>query len=349
MLWRFRSETARGETSTNAGPSPASYLQLATCPNHHIITAKFTSPYAASYRAHEKIPIFFPLIGMDIFGVLVLWVHHSSLWDEKVFQNLVCVLWSASMYQMYVSDLQRGGDLSKLGQFVDIDREKYQKLTVPFLRKCQILKQLMFPEHRSNDGIVELPSPYNVVDGIILSLGISDMSHDLPMSVYKSWSIDSTLSYCLPPPNPPTVPSFIRLPPSFQQLIHHFISMSCHKCGTLPKMGGICLVCGRICCIAHRCCYVNELGECYQHSLECGGVFLMPKTSFTLVLRQDRRSLWNSIYVDERGEDDPNLRRGKPLFLDQERLSMLENMWIKQSYDEDPKITGATVLDAILM
>jgi len=288
-----------------------------------------------------------PIVSVDIFAVLVSYVHHCNAWNLENFTQVVKLLWSASIYQVYCSktdELQRGSDES-LSQFMTQDRRDIIKLTIPFLRRCHILRQLMFQEHRNMDNIVEVPEPYDNVDNIVDALGISDVSVHLPVQIFRLW----TTSQSIPKSFPISVPSFIRLPRSFQELIHHFMSLSCPSCETLPKLTGICLVCGRVCCIASRCCYENEQGECYRHSQNCGGVFLMPKSSYVLIIRQDRKSVWNSIYVDERGEDDPNLRRGKPLFLDQSRLGQLETMWIRQCYEDDPAISQATARDAVLV
>jgi E3 ubiquitin-protein ligase UBR3 len=72
----------------------------------------------------------------------------------------------------------------------------------------------------------------------------------------------------------------------------------------------------------------------------------MPKSTFTLILREDRRSVWSSIYVDERGEEDPNIRRGKPLFLDKNRYNELQKLWITGTFDYNSKIASSTARDA---
>jgi hypothetical protein len=37
-----------------------------------------------------------------------------------------------------------------------------------------------------------------------------------------------------------------------------------------------------------------------------------------------------SIYVDHNGEEDPSLRRGRPLFLNEARYRELETLWRQQ-------------------
>ena len=37
-----------------------------------------------------------------------------------------------------------------------------------------------------------------------------------------------------------------------------------------------------------------------------------------------------SLYVDEHGEEDPGLRRGRPLFLNDGRYRALEQLWRQQ-------------------
>ena len=45
-----------------------------------------------------------------------------------------------------------------------------------------------------------------------------------------------------------------------------------------------------------------------------------------LTLSKDRRCIWGSLYLDEHGEEDPNLRRGRTLYLSKERLNALRRI-----------------------
>ena len=57
---------------------------------------------------------------------------------------------------------------------------------------------------------------------------------------------------------------------------------------------------------------------CYTHTQACGGgagLFLLLKVTKLLALRKTRATLLASPFVDAHGEEDPGLRRGRPLTL----------------------------------
>lgn len=143
--------------------------------------------------------------------------------------------------------------------------------------------------------------------------------------------------------------SLIQLPSTFQDLVLKFVGMKCLECGGIPKTGAICLICGKLCCFHSSCCMLNEKGECFRHSQQCSGIFLVLKTTYVVLLRQERRSYWKSIYLDSHGEEDPNLRRGKTLYLSEQRYEELQRLWLTQGFDYDSKILNNSIRDAISM
>eukprot|EP01066_Platyproteum_vivax_P005357 Platyproteum_vivax@DN16797_c0_g1_i1.p3 len=91
----------------------------------------------------------------------------------------------------------------------------------------------------------------------------------------------------------------------------------------------MCLVCGRICCLDSECCKRNGVGECSQHALECGGgqtVFLLINLTMVLACEAPRCAFMEAPYVDDHGECDSQMRRGRPLKLSWRRLSELQMM-----------------------
>ncbi|KAH3873595.1 hypothetical protein DPMN_036889 [Dreissena polymorpha] len=49
----------------------------------------------------------------------------------------------------------------------------------------------------------------------------------------------------------------------------------------------------------------------FQHSVECGagtGIFLLINSSIIVVIRGPRAALWGSVYLDEYGEEDKDLK-----------------------------------------
>jgi len=74
-------------------------------------------------------------------------------------------------------------------------------------------------------------------------------------------------------------------------------------------------------------------GACTVHAREngCGiGIFFLVQKCTVLLMHNNKSAYSASLYVDEHGEEDPGLRRGRPLFLNDARLRALEQLWRQQ-------------------
>ena len=81
--------------------------------------------------------------------------------------------------------------------------------------------------------------------------------------------------------------------------------------------------------VGSRARAVGACGEAPHHARVCGdglGVFLLLRKTVVLFLRGERCATWHSPYLDAHGEEDENLRRGKPLYLSRERVEALTAM-----------------------
>ncbi|KAK7479151.1 hypothetical protein BaRGS_00029592 [Batillaria attramentaria] len=134
-------------------------------------------------------------------------------------------------------------------------------------------------------------------------------------------------------------PRLLALPERYYEIFTLYRHHTCARCQRVPKDPAICLICGAFLCFRENCC-VNEatnVFECVEHSLVCGagtGIFLLVNSSIIVVLRGPRATLWGSLYLDQHGEEDRDLKRGKPLFLSPERLKLLENQWVTHSFEQ---------------
>ncbi|XP_066929342.1 E3 ubiquitin-protein ligase ubr3-like [Clytia hemisphaerica] len=139
-------------------------------------------------------------------------------------------------------------------------------------------------------------------------------------------------------------PKLISLPKEYDSLFQRYRKEKCVRCNTTPNDPTICLVCGAFLCFHASCCTNSKgVNECVQHSMECGcgtGVFLVISSSVTLIIRETRVTLWGSVYLDSFGEEDKDLRRGKPLFLSEERYARLEEEWRAQILDRATRRWG---------
>lgn len=123
----------------------------------------------------------------------------------------------------------------------------------------------------------------------------------------------------------------VPLAPAFHDLFQVMSSARCKNCNTVPKQPAICLLCGELVCTASSCCMARTAdrkgaGECFLHARQCAagfGVYLLVLSSVVLVLMGERRTFWPSPYLDQHGEEDIKLRRGKPLYLSPARYRSL--------------------------
>ncbi|VDK84804.1 unnamed protein product, partial [Litomosoides sigmodontis] len=132
----------------------------------------------------------------------------------------------------------------------------------------------------------------------------------------------------------------LTLPKSYDDLFARFFGLPCVACGLAPRMPFICLLCGQLSCL-DGCCTISAAGstaanEVERHALVCSsgvGCFLSLNTSLIVIVCNRKAALWGSVYLDVHGEEDRNLRRGKPLFLSKRRVERLTADWTMQSFE----------------
>ncbi|EQC42851.1 hypothetical protein SDRG_00570 [Saprolegnia diclina VS20] len=101
---------------------------------------------------------------------------------------------------------------------------------------------------------------------------------------------------------------------------HHL----CPKTGLPQESTALCMRCGTAVCAGTDCCKRNSRGACFQHVEHCGhgngAFFLLRACSMLLVSVHGRACFFTSPYVDEFGEEDIYVKRGRPLHLRPKRL-----------------------------
>ncbi|VDQ02652.1 unnamed protein product [Trichobilharzia regenti] len=126
-------------------------------------------------------------------------------------------------------------------------------------------------------------------------------------------------------------PRLIRTPASFDTLFNALHLVNCTSSQHRFQENILCLICGRLLCSLCS----NLATAVVEHTVVCGGfsgVVLEVNTSIVYVSLGPNICDWGSVYLDEYGEEDLELKRGKPLFLNAERFSLLENQWITHSF-----------------
>jgi hypothetical protein len=71
-------------------------------------------------------------------------------------------------------------------------------------------------------------------------------------------------------------------------------------------------------------------GTCTIHARKVGsgiGIFFLVQKCTVLLMHNNKSAYSHSLYVDDHGEEDVNLRRGRPLYFSEERYQALETMW----------------------
>ncbi|XP_017547893.1 E3 ubiquitin-protein ligase ubr3 isoform X1 [Pygocentrus nattereri] len=138
-------------------------------------------------------------------------------------------------------------------------------------------------------------------------------------------------------------PRLLQLPDNYNTIFQYYHRKSCSVCNKTPKDPALCLVCGAFVCLKGLCCKQQGICECVLHSQHCGaatGIFLLINASVIIIIRGHRFCLWGSVYLDAHGEEDRDLRRGKPLFLCEERYRVLEQQWVSHTFDHINKRWG---------
>ncbi|XP_071532346.1 E3 ubiquitin-protein ligase Ubr3 isoform X3 [Panulirus ornatus] len=131
-------------------------------------------------------------------------------------------------------------------------------------------------------------------------------------------------------------PRLLRLPHSYDAIFQYYHRRQCSQCNSIPKDPSVCLLCGTIVCLREPCCKQQEVCECVQHAIDCGAgtaIFLVVNASTVIVIRGPRVCLWGCIHLDSFGEEDRELKRGKPLYLSEDRYRLLEQQWLSHSFD----------------
>ncbi|RVE45885.1 hypothetical protein evm_009484 [Chilo suppressalis] len=131
-------------------------------------------------------------------------------------------------------------------------------------------------------------------------------------------------------------PALLALPRDYDRLFTYYHERVCTQCGAVPKEASVCLLCGTLVCLKQACCRQHQVAEAVQHAMECGGgtgIFLVVTSTYIIVIRGRRACLWGSLYLDDYDEEDRDLKRGKPLYLSQDRLELLQAQWLAHRFD----------------
>ncbi|KAL9150429.1 hypothetical protein ABFS82_12G167600 [Erythranthe guttata] len=144
----------------------------------------------------------------------------------------------------------------------------------------------------------------------------------------------------------PAVPfKLMVLPHLYQELLQRYIKKCCPDCGVVKEEPALCLLCSKICSPNWKACCSES--ACQTHAMSCGagiGVFLLIRRTTILLQRCARQAPWPSPYLDAFGEEDVEMYRGKPLFLNEERYAALTHMVASHGLDRSSKVLRQTTI-----
>lgn len=132
-------------------------------------------------------------------------------------------------------------------------------------------------------------------------------------------------------------PKLIELPKQFNDVFQHYQRKPCCVCQLVCEKSSICLVCGDLVCLQGKCCERDGIYEAVRHSILCGAgtsIFLTVASSNVIIIRGPKACVWGSVYLDSYGEEDLDLKRGRPLYLSAERYNLLQHEWLSHSFNQ---------------
>eukprot|EP01063_Lacrimia_lanifica_P033885 TRINITY_DN6156_c0_g1_i1.p1 TRINITY_DN6156_c0_g1~~TRINITY_DN6156_c0_g1_i1.p1 ORF type:complete len:1709 (+),score=672.74 TRINITY_DN6156_c0_g1_i1:605-5128(+) len=191
------------------------------------------------------------------------------------------------------------------------------------------------------DGLIRLGDAYVTLDGI----GAAVAERKGEMGAVDSWmeGVKNKRSLMQPCVESFHVPGLVDLPQEYRSVVaQYYKRVPATKCPS-GKEGdpALCLACGTVVC-ACGACFRKTLD---RHSKECGGgvsLYLFVEQSSIVAVDAHRVMPLPSIYLDENGEEDIKLRRGRPLSLSAPRLANATAVAALNSYLFDTAVLERT-------
>lgn len=106
-------------------------------------------------------------------------------------------------------------------------------------------------------------------------------------------------------------PRLLELPYQYSDLFGYYSLKTCMFCNRTPKETAICLLCGaHISYKTHACCdQMQQFNKGHYNTCGAGTFVLININSTSVYLWRGKKCApWASLYLDEHGEEDPNLR-----------------------------------------
>ncbi|KAJ1819361.1 E3 ubiquitin-protein ligase ubr1, partial [Coemansia sp. RSA 2598] len=191
---------------------------------------------------------------------------------------------------------------------------------------ARLLKLLHLP---SMHEILDVTAQRNTVllaESWLRELRLFRRRHKSPVSLGAGYTMAIPMSM-------PTLYSLVELPDRFEVLFERSAKAFCPRCNGVPSDPALCLLCGGFVCAQSFCCEEDGIGECNMHMRTCGGtvgVYLLVKKCGLLLLHHDNGCFMSAPYLDQHGEVDLGLKRGRPLFINRSRYDEMKKLVLTQ-------------------
>ncbi len=122
-------------------------------------------------------------------------------------------------------------------------------------------------------------------------------------------------------------PSLIGLPLSYVELFLMIKPLNDRNPLSTNEIA-VCLICGEM--LPAGSSNGFAIGQCTKHTRYCGsgcGVYFLVQRCIVLLMRDSYAAYFGSVYIDEHGEEDIGVKRGRPLYLSLSRYSALRRIY----------------------
>ncbi|KAJ1871195.1 E3 ubiquitin-protein ligase ubr1 [Coemansia sp. RSA 990] len=231
-------------------------------------------------------------------------------------------------------NIQHGLDIAREAPWLSAERHRAlgndssitQVLSQDIPECTRLLKLLNLPDLPQLFDPETQPGTLEFVEGWLRDLRVFRRRHASPMSLGAGYTMAV-------PVNMPTPYSLVELPERFEVLFERSAKAFCPRCNGVPSEPALCLLCGNFVCVQSFCCQEDGIGECNMHMKTCGGtigVFLQVKKCGLVLLHHDNGCFMSAPYLDQHGEVDLGLKRGRPLFLAHDRYEEMRRLVLTQ-------------------
>ncbi|KAI3959603.1 hypothetical protein MKW92_031866 [Papaver armeniacum] len=221
-------------------------------------------------------------------------------------------------------------------------KDMIRRMSYPYLRRCALLWKLL--KSSTPEPFSDRSHERNWVSSNLSDNALDSSLNDFPIELKEVEELEQMFQI-------PDLDVVFKDKMLRTLGLKWYIKQKCPECESAQDDPALCLLCGRICSPLGSRVAGLESG-CQSHAMACGagiGVYLLIRRTTILLQRSARQAPWPSPYLDAFGEEDIEMHRGKPLFLNEERYATLTNMVASHGLDRSSDVLRQTTIDGLFM